>query len=1091
MPLSQTDILKVCEILAEQEELRVAVNESFRGASIAFGSAFVGALLAGPIGLAVGGTIGSVVAAVRSRRKFKSVVHVIMYEMPEGEKQRLAESVRNVLCSIDASDVITLLTILQSNAVLRTAIVGVIKRVVTHNMGPPPTTSIPTDLRVNTTALNAVALSSVAKYWVLTNLLPGPIPQVSVYGLPGSGRSDNQGKISQEAMLGQHAAGLLPADPLLLQQHSQIPVSISTSQGVTNLSIPTGSMHLENNHQNHSSLSGHQQNDHLVSNQNQMSRDMSHQQQNHSNQQNMVQVQVQDNLVSVIEDSKEQKDIIAAQLAHAQIQLNDNQHLNQQALTVQQLQHLQVQQVLDNVVRMENSVENGQNQSNSDQTQLSDNIQIVKDEKNLQNCKLLSGAQFGLQDHKGNLMDVRTADGSIVKISTNLQEQDLAKTLGVEMVQNMYKVNVDDLNQLLAYHEVFGKLQGEIATTGQNIVQNTNSNVNLQQNANNIAIVTKDEQEPSTSSLPNDNTAAVITGNHVCDLCGKMFQFRYQLIVHRRYHTERKPFTCQVCGKAFTNSQELTRHGKCHLGGSMFTCAVCFHVFANAASLERHMKRHSTDKPYNCTICGKSFARKEHLDNHTRCHTGETPYRCQYCAKTFTRKEHMVNHVRKHTGETPHRCEICKKSFTRKEHFMNHVMWHTGETPHHCTICGKKYTRKEHLANHMRSHTNDTPFRCEICGKSFTRKEHFTNHIMWHTGETPHRCDFCSKTFTRKEHLLNHVRQHTGESPHRCGFCSKSFTRKEHLINHVRQHTGETPFRCNYCPKAFTRKDHLVNHVRQHTGESPHKCTFCTKSFTRKEHLNNHVRQHTGESPHRCHFCSKSFTRKEHLTNHVRIHTGESPHRCEFCQKTFTRKEHLTNHLRQHTGETQHCCNVCSKPFTRKEHLINHMRSHTGERPFACTECGKSFPLKGNLLFHQRSHNKGATADRPFRCDLCEKDFMCKGHLVSHRRSHSGERPHACPDCGKTFVEKGNMLRHLRKHAVENGQGEQNIAAGQAAANTQPQTSGANLQIPQVSQTQQTASSNIVTQSPHLPMHPPSNHPVVVPTANGNVLASY
>lgn len=33
---------------------------------------------------------------------------------------------------------------------------------------------------------------------------------------------------------------------------------------------------------------------------------------------------------------------------------------------------------------------------------------------------------------------------------------------------------------------------------------------------------------------------------HACDVCGKMFPFRYQLIVHRRYHTERKPFTCQV-----------------------------------------------------------------------------------------------------------------------------------------------------------------------------------------------------------------------------------------------------------------------------------------------------------------------------------------------------------------------------------------------------------------------------------------------------------------------------------------------------------------------------------------------------------------
>lgn len=51
-----------------------------------------------------------------------------------------------------------------------------------------PTTSA-TDLRVNS-AVN-VALSSVAKYWVFTNLFPGPIPQVSVYGLPTGARIEN------------------------------------------------------------------------------------------------------------------------------------------------------------------------------------------------------------------------------------------------------------------------------------------------------------------------------------------------------------------------------------------------------------------------------------------------------------------------------------------------------------------------------------------------------------------------------------------------------------------------------------------------------------------------------------------------------------------------------------------------------------------------------------------------------------------------------------------------------------------------------------------------------------------------------------
>lgn len=346
-------------------------------------------------------------------------------------------------------------------------------------------------------------------------------------------------------MLGQHAS-LLSGDPLLLQQHSQIPVSISTSQSLT---IPTATMHIENAQHNHPQMSQNQSESQTMQSQNQQQINQM------SQQQNMVQVQVQDNLVSVIEESKDQKDMIGGQMSDAHMQISESQHLQQQTMT---LQHLQVQQALDNVVRMENSVENHQNhqsgQNNNESSEnINDNIQIIKDEKIIQNCTRLLGAQFGLQDLKANLMDVKTADGSIVKITTPFQDQDLAKTLGVEMVQNMYKVNVDDLNQLLAYHEVFGKLQNEINSSGQNnIVQNNVNNVgNVQNNVvqNNIAIVTQknigEEQEASTS-VQTESPPTIVTGSHVCDICGKMFQFRYQLIVHRRYHTERKPFTCQV-----------------------------------------------------------------------------------------------------------------------------------------------------------------------------------------------------------------------------------------------------------------------------------------------------------------------------------------------------------------------------------------------------------------------------------------------------------------------------------------------------------------------------------------------------------------
>lgn len=76
---------------------------------------------------------------------------------------------------------------------------------------------------------------------------------------------------------------------------------------------------------------------------------------------------------------------------------------------------------------------------------------------------------------------------------------------------------MEDINQLLAYHEVFGKLQGGVAVAGE--VEGA------------VA-----DREGRPLSPP---------GVHTCDLCSKVFSYRYQLIVHRRYHTE-KTFECQV-----------------------------------------------------------------------------------------------------------------------------------------------------------------------------------------------------------------------------------------------------------------------------------------------------------------------------------------------------------------------------------------------------------------------------------------------------------------------------------------------------------------------------------------------------------------
>lgn len=130
---------------------------------------------------------------------------------------------------------------------------------------------------------------------------------------------------------------------------------------------------------------------------------------------------------------------------------------------------------------------------------------------------------------------------------------------------SFFKVNVEDINQLLAYHEVFGKLQNEMAVaagtaTAGAVLQSpggVKSSCSEVGGAGGSTTATV-----STATSPTATAVITAAGTHICDICSKIFPFRYQLIVHRRYHTERKPFTCQVC-MSYTNVRKYAQVKEC------------------------------------------------------------------------------------------------------------------------------------------------------------------------------------------------------------------------------------------------------------------------------------------------------------------------------------------------------------------------------------------------------------------------------------------------------------------------------------------------------------------------------------------------
>ncbi|VVC89040.1 unnamed protein product [Leptidea sinapis] len=516
-----------------------------------------------------------------------------------------------------------------------------------------PTTSA-TDLRVNS-AVN-VALSSVAKYWVFTNLFPGPIPQVSLYGLPASTRIEN-GKPVQD--LGQSHASLLNGDPnIILGHHSaqpQVTVSAAGGQQIPISQLITtqsGQGHEMSSQQNSSSSqvtvnsqSAHQQPSNRL--------EFGHHTQNHLLQQQLLaatrpehsnqQIQLtvsEDGIVTVVEPGSSK--LMEKDDLHDSIKMPSDH-----TLTVHQLQQIVGHhQVIDSVVRIEQAtgepanilVTQNPDGTTSIETSAADSL-IVKDEKNVKIESAQYAAASDIKEIKG--IDLKSVgamgmEGAVVKISGGGTDNDM---------HAMYKVNVEDLSQLLAYHEVFGKLNTDSQQTQQ-------AQTPPQQPQAKQPVMYQVDVEASTSAsatLPDTESSS---GPHPCAIMVKI---------------------------NLTPVKFAARHSP---------------IRRNCLNMEN-----VTLTPHRCDICKKSFTRKEHFLNHVMWHTGETPHRCDFCSKTFTRKEHLLNHVRQHTGESPHRCDYCAKSFTRREHLVNHVRQHTGETPFQCGYCPKAFTRKDHLGN--------------------------------------------------------------------------------------------------------------------------------------------------------------------------------------------------------------------------------------------------------------------------------------------------------------------------------------------------------------------------------------------------------
>lgn len=134
MVINTRALLDGVAVLSDDHNIRVAVQHSSRGALICGASCFVGGLVAGPIGMAIGGTAGGVYAYRSSRDQFRSVGSVIREQMTDEQRERLRDRILEVAQGVEVTDLAVLLPMLMSSQSMQTAVLKTVVSFVTNEM---------------------------------------------------------------------------------------------------------------------------------------------------------------------------------------------------------------------------------------------------------------------------------------------------------------------------------------------------------------------------------------------------------------------------------------------------------------------------------------------------------------------------------------------------------------------------------------------------------------------------------------------------------------------------------------------------------------------------------------------------------------------------------------------------------------------------------------------------------------------------------------------------------------------------------------------------------------------------------------------